>query len=123
MRCGKLNLPTESDLAVKWILDSYKELQNLRQNIVLIPLSINYDRIFEMDNLANEIISGENQDLRNIDVAARLNSIVKGSLGNTYIRFGEQIMLHDYLSSKKGIFDCPNKFEYTAKKLSVKLTK
>jgi glycerol-3-phosphate O-acyltransferase len=38
------------------------------KNIVLMPVSVCYDRIFEMRNLATEMISDEPTDFNTIDV-------------------------------------------------------
>ena len=59
MRSGRFTQPTVSDISIEWLMQVY--LSNFRtegKNIHLIPVAINYDRLFEMRNLANEIVSG-----------------------------------------------------------------
>lgn len=59
----------------------------------------------------------------NVDVAQRLNIIQKGFLGNIYVKFGDQIVLHEYLSSINGTIDSPELLERAARKLSVKMSR
>jgi hypothetical protein len=45
-------------LSVSWLLDAYKGLPLLAANLVVVPVMISYDRIFETNNLTSEMVKG-----------------------------------------------------------------
>ncbi len=58
MRSGRFTQPTVSDISIEWICQAYlSALQRDGKNLHLIPVAINYDRLFEIRNLATEIVS------------------------------------------------------------------
>ena len=60
MRSGRFTQPTVSDISIEWLLQAYlSSLQKDGKNLHLIPVAINYDRLFEIRNLATEIVSGD----------------------------------------------------------------
>lgn len=69
MRSGRFTQPTVADISIEWIMQAYlSSLQRDGKNLHLIPVAINYDRLFEIRNLANEIVSGDSGDFSLIDV-------------------------------------------------------
>ena len=69
MRSGRFNQPTVADISIEWLMQAYlSSLQREGKNLYLIPVAINYDRLFEIRNLANEIVSGETGDFSMLDV-------------------------------------------------------
>jgi glycerol-3-phosphate O-acyltransferase len=61
LRSGKMSKPTMADDSVEWVLRACMNLPKL--NLKIVPVSIQYDRLFESSQLTNEIISGKLQDL------------------------------------------------------------
>ena len=61
-RASKLNRQSNSDVSVRWLLDAYNSLKASRQSIIIVPVNINCDRIYESTNLATEMINGEKED-------------------------------------------------------------
>jgi len=58
MKSGRFTQPTVGDISVEWLMQAYyTTLQRENKNIHLIPVSINSDRMFEIRNLASEIVS------------------------------------------------------------------
>lgn len=56
---GKSSRLNNSDLAIKWIIDSYLDLkQNREINIVLVPVMISYDRLLEANYVAEGVFEG-----------------------------------------------------------------
>ena len=45
-------------MAVRWLLETYCNLNAIRETLVIIPVNISCDRIQESLNLANEMING-----------------------------------------------------------------
>lgn len=59
MRSGRFHQPTVADVSIEWLMQAYIcSLQKDNKNIHLLPVAINYDRLFEMRNMATEIVSG-----------------------------------------------------------------
>ena len=58
IRSGKIPPPQQSDQAIKILLKSFENMRKLKYNIKIVPVCINYDRIFDSHYLANEMISG-----------------------------------------------------------------
>ena len=59
IRSGKINLPKESESSVRMLLKSFENLEKLKYNVKIVPVCINYDRIFDSKYLASEMVSGE----------------------------------------------------------------
>ena len=43
---------------MKWLLDAYLNLRFHKTNLMIVPVMISYDRIYEQGNLAREMIAG-----------------------------------------------------------------
>ena len=52
-------MPVLADNSIKLLLKSFKNLKKMKQDIRVVPVCINYDRLFEASHLANEMISGK----------------------------------------------------------------
>ena len=58
-RSGKIYNRINPDMAIKWLLNAFENLQKLDSNITIVPVMISYDRIFEQGNLSREMITSE----------------------------------------------------------------
>ena len=54
------------------LLKSFENMQKLKYNIKIVPMCINYDRIFDSNYLANEMISGKFRNLSMAEVMVRI---------------------------------------------------
>jgi len=60
LRSGKLAQPESADLSVLWLMQTYlTSMQKTGKNVHLVPVCINYERVFEVRNLATEMVSGK----------------------------------------------------------------
>ena len=51
-------------MAVKWIIDTYLSIQHQQSKyLVVVPVMISYDRIFERKNFTTEMINGKKDKL------------------------------------------------------------
>ena len=106
MRTGRLTQPTDADLSVDWLLQAYhSSFEWTNKTLHLVPVSISYDRLFDMENLASEIInvSGNKPSMPSVD-EMRSDKMHK-AVGKAYLTFGEAIELTSYLQKKKGTPD------------------
>ena len=63
MRSGRFTQPTVADISIEWIMQVYMTtLLREGKNVHLVPIAINYDRLFEIRNLATEIVSDDPGD-------------------------------------------------------------
>ena len=55
LRSGKYSQARQADNSVRWVLDAYMNLNSLSKNLVTVPVSTSYDRVFESENLTQEV--------------------------------------------------------------------
>lgn len=56
LRTGKFYRRTSADLSVQWIVDTFKGLSKEAERIVLVPVMVSYDRVFEVRNLTKSMV-------------------------------------------------------------------
>jgi len=49
-------------MSIRWLLEAFKSLQTKGTNLMIVPVSVSYDRIHEHDDLATEMINGKKTD-------------------------------------------------------------
>lgn len=109
MRNGRLTQPTESDLSIDWLLQAYhSSFEWTNKTLHLVPVSINYDRLFDMENLATEIMNFDGKKPGMLSVDEMRGPKMQKAVGKAYITFGESIELTSYLQKKKGTADFSN---------------
>ena len=57
-RSGKFNQPLNADMMIKMVLKAHRNLQKLKYDIKIVPVCINYDRIFDISFLVGEMVTG-----------------------------------------------------------------
>ena len=50
------------DMSIRWVLEAFASLQESGRNLMIVPVMISYDRIYEGLNIATEMVSGEKKD-------------------------------------------------------------
>ena len=74
-------------------------LQKSGKNVTLIPVCINYERVFEVRNLAIEMVSGKVPRLSFMKLLNMLSSETEGKLGRVFVDYGRPINLREYLKN------------------------
>jgi len=107
-------------MAVKWIIDAYLSTQQSQsKNIVLVPVMISYDRIFEKKNFTTEMINGKKDKLyTRTDFVNTFRNLTSNVYGNVFVKYLEPIHLQSYF--KNSGFESMN--ELQIQKASFKLT-
>lgn len=96
-RCGKSIV---SDMSILWLLQAYvTSMQGGNKNVHLVPVTINYERIFEMNNLATEMVSGQNE-FNLWKIHKMLKGSNQGRLGKAFIIFGKSISLKEFITNE-----------------------
>lgn len=62
-RSGKQSHQVFPDLAIKWLLDAYVSMPSSANDLTIVPVMVSYDRIFEAQNLAFEMVNGQRRQL------------------------------------------------------------
>lgn len=65
----------------------------------LVPVCINYERVFEVRNLAIEMVSGKVPRLSFVKLLNMLNGEKEGKLGRVFVNYGRVINLREYLKN------------------------
>jgi len=66
------------------------------ENFKIVPVSINYDRIFDEALLANEMVTGKFEDISMIELMKKIFYDPKNKLGKVFVKYSEPIDLREY---------------------------
>ena len=89
IRSGKLNHPTVADISVQWLLQAYlSSMQKEGKNVYIFPISVCYERLFEIRNIADAMVSGEQKNFGIIELFKKINVHKGHKLGRCYVKFG-----------------------------------
>ncbi|MEE8485469.1 MAG: glycerol-3-phosphate 1-O-acyltransferase [Acidimicrobiia bacterium] len=91
-RSGKLREPMMGLLA--YVADSYQ--RGITNDVVLIPVSINYDQIIDVGSYTDEQ-RGAQKEKESFLWAVRIIGSLRRRNGRIYVRFGEPLLLSDRL--------------------------
>ena len=84
------------------LLNAHRNIKKLKYDIKIVPVCINYDRLFEASYLANEMVSGKFSNTNMMDLTRYIFSMRKGKLGKVFVKYAEPIDLNDYILKHKG---------------------
>lgn len=74
-------------------------MQKEGKNVYIFPISINYERLFEVRNIADAMVSKDKSNFGFLDIYKKINVHKGHKLGRCYVKFGETISLRDYFAS------------------------
>lgn len=98
-RAGKLHKKHQADMAVRWLLEVFLDLHEVGKSVKIVPLVTNYDRIYEADNLATEMINGKKQNYNIFSSLREIHTTKENSLGHIYVKYLEPIDLEQFLGN------------------------
>mmetsp|Transcript_15899 Transcript_15899/g.21538 ORF Transcript_15899/g.21538 Transcript_15899/m.21538 type:complete len:82 (+) Transcript_15899:2256-2501(+) len=78
-------------MSIRWLLEAFANLQQQGSNLILVPVMVSYDRIYEGLNIATEMISGEKRDYTFLSGLKKIHSTGTDALGHIYLRYLEPI--------------------------------
>jgi glycerol-3-phosphate O-acyltransferase len=84
-------------------------------------LTINYDRVFEMGNLALEMVSGEIPSESTFGLLKRINEKGGGRLGRASVIFGTPINIKEWVKAEVGGPLCAENIDEAGLHLSERL--
>lgn len=61
--------------------------------MILVPVMVSYDRIYEGLNISTEMINGEKRDYNFFTAVRKITSTGEDQLGNIYVKYLEPINL------------------------------
>ena len=86
-----------------WLLEAYSNvISKLKTNVMIVPVMISYDRIYEQGNLSREMITGERRDYDFIGTMKQMFFTPENSLGEAFVKYLEPININDYLAKTVG---------------------
>lgn len=84
-------------------------MQRDGKNLFVFPVSINYERLFEIDNIAEMMVSKNQRNHGVLDIKRLIDKQKQHRLGRTYVMFGKTISLRDYfMETEKGVLKSQN---------------
>ena len=95
-RSGKVSQPIKHDDSIEWILSAYEKLKVKNLNFKIVPVSINYDRIFDEALLAMEMVTGEFENLTSYQLLQKILNDHKDKLGKVFVKYSDPIDLHEF---------------------------
>lgn len=96
-------------------------MQRDGKNVYIFPVSINYDRLFEIRNIADMMVSKNQSNLNVLDIKKKLDGLKNHKLGRAYVLFGQTISLNDYFNNSESGLLSPKNINKAALSLTQKL--
>jgi len=118
-----MNQPVIPDIALNWLLQTHLTRNQNDKKVHLVPVSINYERMFEMRNLTTEMVSGTVPQLAPRHVVQKIRGFDKGALGKVYVLFGKPFTIEEYLADREISTLSVDNFEHASLILTSKLLK
>ena len=84
-------------MAIRWLIDAYDSLKASRQTLVVVPINISLDRIYESANLATEMINGEKEDYTMLTAFSKMRNSTVDQIGDVYVKYLEPVFLNEWL--------------------------
>ena len=76
-----------SDMSVRWLLEAFLNLNKNGKKLYIVPIVINYERIYEQENLSIEMISGQKKEYNFITALHKMITARQDSLGRVYVKY------------------------------------
>jgi glycerol-3-phosphate O-acyltransferase len=103
LRAGKLNFKKQADKSMTWLFDAYQSVkESVKANVMIVPVMISYDRIYEQGNLSREMITGERRDYDFTGTMKQMFFTPENSLGEVFVKYLEPVNIKDYLKKTVG---------------------
>ena len=64
----------------------------------IFPISVNYERLFEIKNIADAMVSSKMKQVGLLDIKRKMDIHKGHKFGRSYLMFGKTISLRDYFS-------------------------
>jgi glycerol-3-phosphate O-acyltransferase len=85
---------------VKNVLKSFNNLKKLAHNVKIVPVSINYERLFDASYLADEAKLGTfKPGTTFVSLMNTIMTMKQGHMGKVFIKYGEPIDLNQYVEN------------------------
>ena len=97
LRSGKISHPLEADDSIEWILRAAmnKELQGY--NIKIVPVTITYERQYDIALLTHELVSGKKVDYNLLQTVRKIYQMPANNLGKIFVKYQEPIQINNFL--------------------------
>ena len=82
-------------------------------NMIIVPVMVSYDRIYEGLNIATEMIQGERRDYTLLSAGEKVWKTSENSLGHIFVKYLDPINLQQYCKGMNGV-DCASQLEDSA---------
>ena len=82
---------------VKNLLNSWDNLKKLKYNLIIVPVCINYDRIFDSKYFQEDVMKGIFKPGTTLfDIMHMIYSMRQGKIGKVFINYAQPIHIDEY---------------------------
>jgi len=108
---------------VKNVLKAYTNLKQHTNKIKIIPVCVNYERLFDASYLADEAKLGTfKPGTTLVSLMSKIMTMKKGQMGKVFVKYGDAIDIHDYVNNYIETNHSNPDSKVNFKKLSMRLT-
>jgi glycerol-3-phosphate O-acyltransferase len=108
---------------VKNVLKAYTNLNLHTNKIKIVPVCINYERLFDASYLADEAKLGTfKPGTTLVSLMQKIMTMKQGHMGKVFVKYGEAIDIHDYVNNYISVNHSSQNSRLDFEKLSMKLT-
>ena len=87
---------------VRQLIKVHLQLKKMKYNMHIVPVSINYERIFDVRYLAEDTIQGHFKPQTTFfNLADKIYKMRSGKLGKVFVKYSEAIDLNEYVKAFK----------------------
>jgi len=87
---------------VKNLIKTHHHLNKVKLKIKVVPVCINYDRVFDVNWFAEETMNGKlKPGTTLINVMGKMMNMNKGKIGKVFVKYADPIDLENYISEFK----------------------
>lgn len=94
-------MPSKPEKSISYLLHAYRYLEDLRDNVYIVPVILTYDRIFELPHIAKEMMmTNQSRQFPVRTLIGHVPSVVPEKLGDVYVKYCPPISISDFLKER-----------------------
>ena len=88
-------------MSTKLLFRALPNLKKLKYDVKVIPVSITYERLWEASYLANEMVSGQFQDINMYQMFKKISETRASKLGKQIVKYCDPIDINEFIAGQK----------------------
>lgn len=100
LKQNKVSLPLKPEVSVTYLLQAYRHLDEIRNNVFIVPVILTYDRIFELSQIAEESLKAQRINIPIKTILSNIVRVLPEKMGDIYVKFCKPINITEQLQAK-----------------------